>query len=342
MGILLILTLGYIYLGLRLCRSPWEWLLLFCPIAPVIIFAFYRENILLLNLCFLSMGLLTYLLVFTILRDISLLLPIRDMGRVSVVMLATFTLAVGHIKAKYGIVLRETNVPMKDLPAELQGLKIVHLSDVHVGPTIGAEFVKKIVKRVNEQNPDLIVLTGDIGDGDINKFKDDALPLQDLKAQFGVFYVPGNHEYYSNAGAWMKYFSSIGMNVLDNSGKNVMVRGKRIFVGGVPDPVSGEILNPRYPLKDAANDSTLKLLLSHRPEVAEEEGAENYDLILAGHTHGGQFFPWTIIAYFAHKYYVGLYSFGEKSHIYVSPGTGSWGPLVRLGTTPEIAVLTLN
>lgn len=341
-GILLILTLGYIYLGLRLCRSPWEWLMLFIPITPIIVFAFYRENVLLLNLCFLSMGFLTYLLVYTLLRDLSLLLPVPDLGRRAVIILATLTLAIGHLKARYGIALNETAVTVRDLPAELKGLKIVQLSDVHIGPTIGAGFVQKIVDRVNEQNPDIIVLTGDIGDGKIDKFKDDALPLKDLKAQYGVFYVPGNHEYYSNAGAWMKHFSSLGMNVLSNSGKNVIVKGKRIFIGGIPDPVSGEIMNPRYPLKDAANDSDLRLLLSHRPEVAEEEGADKYDLILAGHTHGGQFFPWTIIAYFAHKYYLGLYSFGEKSHIYVSAGTGSWGPLVRLGTTPEISVLSLR
>jgi len=249
---------------------------------------------------------------------------------------------VGHIKAKYGITRKETAIPVKNLTEELKGLKIVHLSDIHVGPTIGKEFVQKIVDRVNSEKADLIVLTGDIGDGKIDKFKDDALPLKNLDAKYGVFYVPGNHEYYSDAGAWMKYFSSLGMQVLANNGMNIEIKGKKVFVGGVPDPVSGEMLNPRYPLKDADPEAALKLLLSHRSEVAEEEGAENYDLIFAGHTHGGQFFPWTIVAYFAHKYYVGLYAFGERSHVYVSPGTGSWGPLVRLGTTPEIAVLTLR
>ena len=288
------------------------------------------------------MGFLSFLLVFSLLRDALLLLPIRDLGRVPVIILATLALTVGHIKAKYGIVRNETAISVKNLPDELKGLKIVHLSDIHVGPTIGADFVQKIVDRVNEEKADLIVLTGDIGDGKIDKFKEGARPLEKLDAKYGVFYVPGNHEYYSDAGAWMKYFSSLGMKVLVNEGTNIEINGKKVFVGGVPDPVSGEILNPRYPLKDAEADTFLKLLLSHRSEVAEEEGAENYDLIFAGHTHGGQFFPWTIVAYFAHKYYVGLYSFAEKSHIYVSPGTGSWGPLVRLGTTPEIAVLTLD
>lgn len=340
--LILILILGYTYLGLRLCRSPLEWLLLFLPIAPVVSFAFYRENIFLLNLCFLSMGFLSFLLVFSLIRDASLLLPIRDLGRMPVILLATFALTVGHIKAKYGVVLRDIDVPVRDLSPGLKDLKIVHLSDIHVGPTIGAEFVGKIVERVNELDPDLVVLTGDIGDGDIEKFREEARPLEMLRSKHGVFYVPGNHEYYSDAGAWMKFFASLGMKVLVNRGENIEIAGQKVFVGGVPDPVSGEILNPRYPLKDADPAASLKLLLSHRSEVAEETGAENYDLIFAGHTHGGQFFPWTIIAYFAHKYYVGLYAFGEKSHIYVSPGTGSWGPLVRLGTTPEIAVLNLR
>lgn len=311
-------------------------------IAPVISFAFYRENILLLNLCFLSMGFLTYLLVFTLLRDISIILPIKDLSRTHVIILATLALTVGHIKAKYGVIIKETMVPMKHLAPELKGLRIVHLSDIHVGPTIGAHFVQKIVDRVNALGPDLIVLTGDIGDGDIEKFREDARPLGKLISKYGVYYVPGNHEYYSDAGAWMKYFSALGMNVFANSGKNIQINGKTVFIGGVPDPTSGEILNPRYPLKDASDEAALKLLLSHRSEVAEEDGAENYDMIFAGHTHGGQFFPWTIIAYLDHKYFVGLYPFGEKSHIYVTPGTGSWGPMVRLGTTPEIALITLD
>ena len=130
------------------------------------------------------------------------------------------------------------------------------------------------------------------------------------------------------------------MKVLINDGSQFQVKDQIFLVAGVPDPASAQTIDPERPLRMYQNNS-FKLLLSHRPEVAERVPALDYDLILAGHTHGGQFFPWTLIAMLDHRYYLGLYKL-EKGHIYVSAGTGSWGPLLRLGTTAEITILELQ
>jgi predicted MPP superfamily phosphohydrolase len=193
---------------------------------------------------------------------------------------------------------------------------------------------------VNREKPDLIALTGDIGDGEVSSHLEDSGPLRRLTSRYGTYYVTGNHEYYWNAGAWMKRFQELGFHVLMNSGKDIVVGKEKILVAGVPDPMSRLSPDPITPLKNSPF-SSVRILLSHRPEVVTKEEDWGYDLILAGHTHGGQFFPWTLVASFAHEFYLGLYKL-RKGHLYVSAGTGSWGPLIRLGTTPEITILELR
>lgn len=231
------------------------------------------------------------------------------------------------------------DVPVRNLPDSLEGLKIVQVSDLHIGPTIGQRFVRKVVHRVNFLEPDIVALTGDIGDGLTEVFRPSTDPLKDLKSRFGIYYVPGNHEYYADAEAWMDMMKEMGMEVLVNDGRIVNIQGEDVLIGGVPDPASGESRQPESALK--LGEGKLKILLSHRPDIADEADRLGYDLTLAGHTHGGQFFPWTIVAWRVHRYFVGLYQLSH-GHIYVSPGTGSWGPLLRLGSTPEITLLRLR
>jgi len=338
--IILIALLGYAYIGRRLTTKRWHWAVLFIPFGFLIAFPVFRESELMANLAFIAMGFLTYLFVFTLLRDLASKLKMKRIGAIPVVVVALLAVGLGTLKAIYGIETVEVNVPVKDLPPGLSGLRIVHISDLHIGPTIGKKFVEKIVTRVNEMKADMIVFTGDIGDARVSDHHEDAAPLAQLRSTYGSFYVPGNHEVYWNQNEWVQKFTSLGMRALVNRGEKVLHRGNEILIAGVPDPVSGLPWETVKPIRENP-ESVFRILLSHRPHVVEGIAADDYDLILAGHTHGGQFFPWTLVAMLDHKYYVGLYKL-KRGHVYVNPGTGSWGPLLRLGTTPEITVLELS
>lgn len=284
------------------------------------------------------MALISFLFLFTLLRDVSLLLSF-SVSRHAVFILAVSSVLVGFVKANFGISVKHIKVPVSNLPAEFSGLKIAQISDLHIGPTIGEKFVLRITNKLNAQKPDIIAFTGDIGDAKVEDHLETTAILKNLKSKHGIYYVPGNHEYYWNASAWMKRFESLGFHILVNQGREIIINGKKLLIAGVPDPVSGMKLNPLKAIQDFPQAQT-KILLSHRPEVVSKGQDWGYDLIVAGHTHGGQFFPWTLVANFAHEFNLGLYRV-DKGHIYVSAGTGSWGPLVRLGTTPEFAILEL-
>lgn len=339
-GIIIIALVAYWYIGRRLTLKLWQWGLLFIPFAFLIAFPFFRDNEIVANLAFLAMGFITYLFLFTLLRDLLILAKRKTVGALPVVIAAVIAVGLGTLKAIYGIETVHVKVPVKNLPSALTGLRIVHISDLHIGPTIGKEFVQKIVTRVNALKPDLVAFTGDIGDAAVDKHHDDAEPLRSLKSTYGSYYVPGNHEVYWNMNEWTEKFGSLGMSVLVNQGKTFSHRGVEVLVSGVPDPRSGMVWETVKPIRENP-EAKFRLLLSHRPDVAEGIAGQDYDLILAGHTHGGQFFPWTLIAMLDHEFYVGLYE-TKKGHIYVNPGTGSWGPLLRLGTRPEISVLELT
>lgn len=284
------------------------------------------------------MALISFLFLFTLLRDVSLLFSF-SVSRYAVFTLAVCAVLVGVLKANFGIKVKHIKVPVANLPAEISGLKIAQISDLHIGPTIGERFVSRIKNKVNAENPDIIAFTGDIGDAKVEEHLKTSAILQELQSRHGIYYVPGNHEYYWNASSWMKRFESLGFHILVNQGRQIVIKGQKLLIAGVPDPVSGMKQNPLKAIQEFPEAQT-KILLSHRPEVVSKGQDWGYDLILAGHTHGGQFFPWTLVAHFAHEFNLGLYRV-DKGHIYVSAGTGSWGPLVRLGTAPEIAILEL-
>jgi len=187
-------------------------------------------------------------------------------------------------------------------------------------------------------------MTGDIGDGHVADLKNEVSPLSKLSSMGRLFYVPGNHEYYWDVDAWLAEFTTLGAKVLLNKGESFQFKGKKIWVGGVTDPTATLMNKEMAP--DAAHaaqgseDSIFKLLLSHRPGLAHDASVAGFDLQLSGHTHGGQFFPWTIVAKLFHEYCTGL-GRHDKMWIYTSPGTGWWGPPVRIGTSSEVTVLKL-
>ena len=219
--------------------------------------------------------------------------------------------------------------------------RVVQLTDVHVGPTIGRAFIEDLVARVNALEPDLIAITGDLVDGSVKDLGDHVAPLGKLRAREGVFFVTGNHEYYSGALEWTRFIASLGITVLRNE-RSELPSG--IIVAGVDDASSRGMNGDPGPDYEKAlgglDPARFVLLLAHQPKAIVEAARRAVNLQLSGHTHGGQIFPWNFLVRLQQPYNVGLFDH-EGTKLYVSPGTGYWGPPMRLGTRSEITCLEL-
>jgi predicted MPP superfamily phosphohydrolase len=242
--------------------------------------------------------------------------------------------------------VRRVDIPIEGLDERLDGVRIVQISDLHVGQSIGLRYVSRVARMANELQPDLVALTGDLVDGSVARLAADIAPLGKLSAPGGVFFITGNHEYYSGAPEWIEHFRKFGWRVLLNEHAIVSLRGARLLVGGVVDPAArmsaGPINVPRPDLA-AGKDETvaLRILLAHNPKLAPLGEAAGFDLQLSGHTHAGQFFPWTLAVRLIHAPHAAGLSKSGRMWVYVSAGTGSWGPPVRLGSTTELTLIRL-
>ncbi len=248
---------------------------------------------------------------------------------------AVFTL-IGFFQMRGGPRVVEILVPIADLPQALQDFRIAQISDLHVGPTIRREYVEEVVRRVNGARPDVIAVTGDLVEAPPNAIDSSMAPFADLKSTFGTYFVTGNHEYYWGASEWLKKLETLGMKPLNNENHTLTVDGAHVLVAGVTD-FGGDIG------KAATSTGTFgfKLLLAHRPGKFAEAEKKGFDLQLSGHTHAGQFFPWSLLVRLAHTFYRGL-NRHRKMWLYVNSGTGYWGPANRFGIPSEISVLRLT
>ncbi len=237
--------------------------------------------------------------------------------------------------------VRRLEVPIVGLPAELEGLCIAQVSDVHVGPTIGTAFVRRIVDTVNALSPDLVAITGDLVDGSVARLREAVAPLAQLRSRFGTFFVTGNHEYYSGADDWCAHLGTLGIRVLRNQRAEIAVGAGRLDLIGVEDFFA---TGPRHDLTTAMagrETSRPAVLLAHQPRSIFQAAAAGIDLQLSGHTHGGQIWPFTYLVYLQQPYVRGLHLHASRTWIYVHPGTGYWGPPMRLGVPPEVALIRL-
>lgn len=290
---------------------------------------------------YLSMAFISFLFFYLLAADIVGLFIHVPMKATLVLSAASLSLFAGHLIARNGPSVLPVTVEIPGLPENLEGFRIAQITDLHIGLTIRKNYVEQVVEKTLAANADLIVLTGDIADGDLNKYGEDATPLGKLGSTGKAFMVPGNHEYYCNWPAWKKKFTSLGVKILENQ----FVKTENYLLGGVTDPAArlyGENYGPQ-PARAIDKASPLfKILLAHNPKLAQVSAEAGFHLMLAGHTHAGQFFPWTLVVKFVHRPHYGGLSDEGKMKVYVGPGTGTWGPPVRLGTTPEIAILTLR
>lgn len=241
-------------------------------------------------------------------------------------------------------VVRRVRIELPRLPASLDGTTIAQISDLHVGPTLQREWLAGVVRQVNELKPDLVAITGDLVDGSVEQLRDVVAPLGDLHAPMGVYFVTGNHEYYSGVVEWIEELTRLGIRVLHNERVSIGSGEATFDLAGLDDWSGRGMAEGHGPdLRKALagrDPARALVLLEHQPRGLDEAAAAGVGLQLSGHTHGGQFWPW--------KWIVGLvftYSSGTARHgqtwIHVNEGTGFWGPPLRLGTTPEITLVTL-
>ncbi len=242
--------------------------------------------------------------------------------------------------------VRRVRVRLGRLPPEQHGFRIAQLTDIHVGPTIGRTFVEEIVARTNALAPDLIAITGDLVDGSVAHLARAIEPLSGLRAPRGVFFVTGNHEYFSGAAAWTIELNRIGVRVLQNERisigngpasfdlAGVEDRSAARYGGPAPDEALARALRDRDPAREL-------VLLAHQPKTFLEAEPYRVGLQLSGHTHGGQMWPFNFVVRLQQPFIAGLHRRGD-AQIYVSRGTGYWGPPMRLGAPAEITEIVLE
>ncbi|MEG1610309.1 MAG: metallophosphoesterase [Bilophila sp.] len=246
--------------------------------------------------------------------------------------------------------VQQVRLVVPGLPSGLEGLRIVQLSDLHIGSAFGQDWLTQVVRQTNALHPDLTVITGDMVDGTPDRLAQDVAPLATLRAKYGVFLVVGNHEYYSGLEDWLAHFQSMGLSVLLNSHVALDVKGTPLVLAGTADPRAKRLPGAALPEPERIMDDITRLygkvttvMLAHNPALAPRSAQAGATLQLSGHTHGGIVLPIVpLVAHFNAGYVSGLYTVGTMP-LYVSCGTGLWGGLpVRLLVPSEITLLTLT
>lgn len=302
----------------------------------------------------LSMGFFSSLLVTTLARDL-VLLGLRLAGQLSpeiirasaaaVPLVALAVTLLGFVNARRLARVKKVEVPIANLPPSLHGYAIAQVSDIHVGPTIKRAYLNAIVNRVNKLGADAIAITGDLVDGSVHRLGLHTQPLARLAARDGVFFVTGNHEYYSGAEEWIAEVRRLGVTVLLN--QHVIRRrdDATLMIAGVPDYTAhhfnpGHKSDPRAAAGAEREQADVRILLAHQPRSAAAAAEAGFHLQLSGHTHGGQFFPWNLFVPLQQPFVAGLHRVRDM-WVYISRGTGYWGPPKRVGAPSEITLLRL-
>ena len=239
--------------------------------------------------------------------------------------------------------VRTQEIVLPGLPSALDGLRVAHLTDLHISRNFPAAWTRAVVDRTNALRPDLILLTGDLMDGSPALRRGDFAPMADLRAPLGVFACPGNHEYYSGLPAWRPVLRAHGITLLENGAVVLPVRGSHLTVAGVTDNAAGRFGLPG-PDPHTALEGTPRprILMAHKPELFLQT-APDIDLQLSGHTHGGLALLLDQgVALFNGGFVRGWYA-RDDARLYVGPGSGLWGGFpLRLGVPSEILLLVLR
>lgn len=271
-------------------------------------------------------------------KDLSfLVLPGRTAFFLSLV-LSLLTSLYGYFEAR-NIRTEHVEIKTQKIPREVGRLRIVQISDVHLGLIVREERLKKILDIVKKADPDVFVATGDLVDGDVCRLNGLSNMFKDINPQYGKYAITGNHEFYAGFEQAKCFIRDSGFTLL---------RGERVSgilnVAGVDDPVGEKLgLSRKVNEKDLLSGlpkEKFTLFLKHRPLI-DPGAAGFFDLQLSGHVHKGQIFPFTIFTWLYYPIESGLASVGHSSYLYVSRGAGTWGPPMRVFAPPEVAVIDL-
>ena len=236
-------------------------------------------------------------------------------------------------------------IELRRWPRALDGFRIVQISDLHIGALLDRRFARAVTERVNALGPDLIAITGDLVDGTVKHLREEVAPFAALRARHGTFFVTGNHDYYSGADPWLDAVRALGMRPLRN--ERVEIRdGDAVFdLAGVDDH-RGNLFGPGHG-EDVAgalagrDPRRALILLAHDPSTFKAAAPQGVDLQISGHTHGGQIWPFGYLVRLAVTFVAGHYRRGD-AQLFVSRGTGFWGPPMRLGAPAEITEIVLR
>jgi predicted MPP superfamily phosphohydrolase len=240
------------------------------------------------------------------------------------------------------------HIEVEKVDIKIKGLKqpykIVQLSDIHIGGLIDQKFMRDLVNRVNTLNPDIVVITGDLVDIKIEYAKPALDELKNLKNNYGCYFIVGNHEYFHGIEHIIDAVKERGITVLENSSSFIGDDQNGFNLCGVYDLMGNRVEHHQPDLNKALEYIDLNrpvVLLAHQPRFINEVDSR-VDLVLSGHTHGGQIYPFRLLVKLQQPYIAGLYKHNDTTQIYVNKGTGFWGPPMRLGASSEITLLKLS
>jgi len=262
------------------------------------------------------------------------------------------TLDIVSLSMAFGVSARATYeariVELEEVEIRLKNLKrpynIVQLSDIHIGGLIDTAFMQGVVNRVNALKPDLVVITGDLIDVKISQAGKVLDTLKELRSTYGTFFIAGNHEYFHGIEEILAAVKERGIRVLENESIYIGESDQGFHLAGVYDLAGYRFkhhLPDLYNALEYTDKRSPTVLLAHQPLFIEEAG-DKVDLMLSGHTHGGQIYPFKVLVGLQQPYIRGLHKYSEKTQIYVNKGTGYWGPPMRLGASSEITYIKLK
>ncbi len=277
---------------------------------------------------------------FFLKNNFSYLKPSAVFSFYTALAISVVVLIYGFFEAN-NIKTEKITIKSSKIPEHIGKLKIVQISDVHLGLIVREARLRKILNEVKKADPDMLISTGDLVDGQINSMTGLARPFKEISPRYGKFAVTGNHEFYAGLAQAIKFTEKAGFTVLRGKGLTV---GGIINIAGVDDKTGRQYgLFKDVPEKDLLSElpkDKFTLLLKHRPKI-DKSSIGLFDIQISGHTHKGQIFPFSLITKFYFTLDNGKLELSENSFLYISRGSGTWGPPVRILSPPEVTVFEI-